>query len=82
MTEHGRTFVVTDNGTGIARAFHERIFGLFNRPNPAQSPGSGVGLAICNQVVERHGGGSERNRRKAVARSAASLGPWSVGGER
>jgi PAS domain S-box-containing protein len=47
---------VTDNGIGIERADHERIFGLFNRAKAAGASGSGIGLAICHAIVTRHGG--------------------------
>jgi signal transduction histidine kinase len=48
-------FAVADNGTGIAPADHERIFGIFQRANTSV-PGAGIGLAVCRQVVDEHGG--------------------------
>ncbi len=46
---------VRDNGVGIPKEYHERIFGLFNRLDP-QSEGTGVGLALVKRIVEFHGG--------------------------
>ncbi len=48
---------VTDNGSGIATDFHERVFLMFRRLHPAaHSDGQGMGLALCRRIVERHGG--------------------------
>lgn len=48
---------VYDNGDGIGRADHERIFGAFERlPAAGGLPGSGLGLSICSRLVERFGG--------------------------
>lgn len=46
---------VCDNGAGIDRRFHERIFGLFEKIN-SQAEGSGIGLAVAKRIVEVHGG--------------------------
>jgi PAS domain S-box-containing protein len=50
-------FTVADNGLGIAPAQAERVFGMFERLHAEdQYGGTGIGLAICKRIVERHGG--------------------------
>ena len=50
-------FTVQDNGIGIDPRYHSQVFGLFKRLHPAhQFQGTGIGLAICQKVVERYGG--------------------------
>ena len=44
-----------DNGIGVPPAYHEKIFGLFERLQPGIE-GSGVGLALVRRIVEVHGG--------------------------
>lgn len=50
-------FSVQDNGIGIDTAYHDQIFGLFKRLHTAQEySGTGIGLAICQRIVQRNGG--------------------------
>ncbi|MGA2881641.1 MAG: ATP-binding protein [Bryobacteraceae bacterium] len=49
-------FSVRDNGIGIDRADAARVFDMFGRLDGNGVPGSGIGLALCRKVVERHGG--------------------------
>jgi light-regulated signal transduction histidine kinase (bacteriophytochrome) len=47
---------VADNGSGIDPQFHQKIFGVFKRLHGRNIPGTGMGLAICQRIVERYGG--------------------------
>jgi PAS domain S-box-containing protein len=59
---HGATcrIVVRDHGIGFEQKHAERLFGIFHRLHQRHEyPGSGIGLAVCCRVVERHGGSIE-----------------------
>jgi signal transduction histidine kinase len=55
QTEQETVYYVRDNGVGIEPRDHEKIFGLFERVEPA-GEGTGIGLALVKRIIEVHGG--------------------------
>jgi light-regulated signal transduction histidine kinase (bacteriophytochrome) len=48
-------FYISDKGIGISPEYHEQVFGLFRRLH-RDATGTGIGLAICKKIIEKHAG--------------------------
>lgn len=56
LYDHEWVFSVEDNGIGIEPADRERVFGMFERAGDESRRGTGIGLATCRRIVQRHNG--------------------------
>lgn len=54
--ENDWLFTVEDNGIGIKAEYAQQVFGIFKRLHGRDYPGNGIGLAICQRIIERYGG--------------------------
>ena len=49
-------FAIRDNGIGIDKAYEKKVFQVFHRLHKNQFEGTGIGLAICKNIVDKYGG--------------------------
>jgi signal transduction histidine kinase len=56
--QHAAAWVISvrDHGVGVPSEYHDYIFGVFKRLHGQAYAGTGIGLALCKQIVERLGG--------------------------
>lgn len=54
--EHEWEFRLKDNGQGFKSEYADKIFGIFKRLHGVEVPGTGIGLAVCRAVIDRHNG--------------------------
>ena len=65
-------FSVEDNGAGVDPRHSERVFEMFRRLHSRDEAGTGIGLAICKRIVEKHGGQIGRAPRPAAGAPSGS----------